>query len=158
MKHKYYWNSNTDFVCFSLNTVLQISICGLSQIIFLRPLVDLNKVSIPKSQTSRHFCCLQGKGYFLLFMVTFLFLKIPLSICNFCLLNSVHGQKESHGFLLRDVICCLTCIWGWGAHKSCFNTVKKAIGIKMFADAENSVNGGTQWERSWLSVQRHAEI
>lgn len=66
----------------------------------------LNEVSIHKSQTHLHFYCPQGKGYLLLFMVASLFF-IPLSICNFCLPNSVHGLKESHSFLLRGDLTCI---------------------------------------------------
>lgn len=56
MKHKHCWNSNTDFVL-PLNEALQTSICGQSQITFVKPMAVFSEVSILKSQASLHFYC-----------------------------------------------------------------------------------------------------
>lgn len=120
--------------CFPLNPALRTSICGQSQITFVKPLL------LPRSSAfwnHRIFFISAVYGarisfphrlYSSPFDAPF-YMQVPPS--------KFSPWSASHGSPLRaDGVCCLTWIWGWGVHKNCI--MKKVVGIKVFVDTKNS--------------------
>lgn len=150
MKHKRYWNSNTDFLPpFDHSLAKKL----------LWAVTDNICEATGCFQSGQHLE-ITGKSSFLLFMgqrfhflwgCTALLFYDPfyMQLPSF----KFSPWSASHAFLLRaDAISFLTYIWGWGFHKNYI--VEKAVGIKCLS----ILRAQSEWKGpvrgTWLPIQR----